>query len=672
MSSYSIRTIRPLPRLPLKGNLDVTYRCNFNCRHCWLRIPPGASEKRDELGLEEIRAILDESRPMGCREWAVSGGEPMLRPDFPEIFDYLTRRALSYSLNTNGSLITPEIARLMRRKGTKMVALYGATAEVHDRVTRTPGSFELTMRGFAYLREAGVGFIVQLIPMRENYNQWDAMVALGGTLSPFRRVGASWLYLSSEHSPSRNAEITAQRLDPKEVIVLEKPDPAIEERMEEIGSCGRSPETRKGERLDDCLFSRCIAHRRDFHIDPYGRMTFCSFIKDPALRYDLRHGTFQEAWEEFIPSLGDRVRGGDEYLANCGACERSADCRWCAAYAYLETGRYSARVPYLCAVADEARKFKMEWRAKHRRYFQIAGITICIESDLDLEAVSFKKELEQFAVPGSGDDNVTFRHYFELPDIKHKDLGEEVYRREPWAISRKNDTWYYLGISPKPDDPQLHRIAVFNADYTHAAIYSPPSDEVRVREKGFHSLSLFPTDQIWLAPLLADRNAVLLHSAAVILNGQGLLFVGHSDAGKSTTVTMLKGLPSAPETPDVRVEILCDDRNIVRRWDTGWRLHGTWSHGDVPDVSPASAPLRAVLFLHQAPCNEIVPLTDRKEIWLRFLATLIKPMVTAAWWEKELDVLQQMVSDVPCYTMHFDKSGNIASILLKLTRDADN
>ena len=72
----------------------------------------------------------------------------MLRPDFPEIFDYLTRKAVSYTLNTNGTLITPAIARLLTRKGTKMVALYGATKETYDHVTRHPGGFEKAMRGF--------------------------------------------------------------------------------------------------------------------------------------------------------------------------------------------------------------------------------------------------------------------------------------------------------------------------------------------------------------------------------------------------------------------------------------------------------------------------------------------------------------------------------------------
>jgi hypothetical protein len=129
------------------------------------------------------------------------------------------------------------------------------------------------------------------------------------------------------------------------------------------------------------------------------------------------------------------------------------------------------------------------------------------------------------------------------------------------------------------------------------------------------------------------------------------------------------------------VEILCDDRNVVRKWGqdltgfqnlsglSGWRVHGTWSHGTTAYVSSASAPLRAILFLQQDTRNEITPLTDRKEIWKRLLATLIRSMVTAEWWQKELDVLEQIVKEVRCYAMRFNKSGAIVSELVALTND---
>jgi len=228
------------PRLPLDGKLDLTYRCNNACRHCWLWLPPSANEKQNELSFEEWRQIIDQARAMGCQAWSISGGEPMLRPDFTGIFDYLTRKAVSYKLNTNGTLITPEIARLLTRRGDKMVALYGATADVHDHVTRTPGSFEAAMRGFAYLKEAGAPFSVQIVPMRANYHQFDQMQALAQSLSPVYRVGAAWLWLSGCPSEARNREIAAQRLDPKEVIVLDTPSPATE-LFNKLGFQSRGP-----------------------------------------------------------------------------------------------------------------------------------------------------------------------------------------------------------------------------------------------------------------------------------------------------------------------------------------------------------------------------------------------------------------------------------------------
>jgi len=309
------------------------------------------------------------------------------------------------------------------------------------------------------------------------------------------------------------------------------------------------------------------------------------------------------------------------------------------------------------------------------RYYQIGGLTVQVESDLPITETTFQPKFKCFEVAGPGEDNVIIRHHFAPLNLEKMDLGRCVYRKAPWAIYRKGDTWIYLAVSAPMKDTEAGDMGVLSADHTHAEMYHAREDSFR--RGNWQSLSMFTTDQIWLAPVLADRRAVLLHSAGVILNGQGLLFVGHADAGKSTTVTLLKDA-------GIGVEILCDDRNVVRRWlppparDGGaphpappppvtregeWRVHGTWSHGDVADVSPASAPLRAILFLQQDTRNEIAPLTDRKEIWKRLLVALIRPMVTAEWWQKEMNVLEQIVNEVPCYTMRFDKSGAIVAEL---------
>jgi hypothetical protein len=162
-----------------------------------------------------------------------------------------------------------------------------------------------------------------------------------------------------------------------------------------------------------------------------------------------------------------------------------------------------------------------------------------------------------------------------------------------------------------------------------------------------------PTDQILLAQLLADRDGCFLHAAGVALDGKGFLFVGHSDAGKSTTSLLLRE----------RGTILCDDRIIVRRYRDGFRACGTWSHGDVPDVSPAIVPLRALLFLEQAPENRLVPLVDRHEVMARLTACVIRPLVTADWWEKTMDVLEALSHEVPCYVLRFDRGGGMIPLL---------
>ena len=643
------RREREFPRLPLEGNLDLTYRCNNNCRHCWLRIPVRAPEKKDELSFEEIKQIAGEARKMGCQKWSISGGEPMLRPDFAEIFSFLTAKAVSYGLNTNGTLITREIARLLKRKGGKMVALYGATAGVHDHITRHPGSFQATMQGFAYLKEAGAGFAVQLIPMRDNCHQFEDMVNLALSLSPHYRIGAPWLYLSACGSARRNAEIARQRLDPQDVIELDQPDLSYEEWLEHQGKA----ECHKATGYD-LLFAGCIAGCRDFHIDPYGRMTFCSFIKDPALRYDLRRGAFREAWEVFIPSLADRVQGGAEYRENCAVCDLRNDCRWCDVYGYLEHRRHGSKVDYLCQVARENRAFKENWQRRHRRYYGIAGVTVLVEADLAITDHTFEAKFQQFGMNGPGDDLISIRHHFSLPDLKGKNLGQEVYRKPPWAIYRQGDSWIYLCLAGEADNPSLHKVAVFNHDHTRGKIYH--DGEELFRKGDLHALTLFTTDQILFARILADRAACVLHSSGTILNGQGLLFVGHSEAGKSTMVKMLQG----------KAEILCDDRNIVRRWPEGWRVHGTWSHGEVPQVSSASAPLGAILFLQKSNRNRLRLLENRKEIVTRLLSCLIRPMASTDWWEKMLALIGSVAREIPCYQMEFDQSGNVVVVLKDL------
>jgi MoaA/NifB/PqqE/SkfB family radical SAM enzyme len=644
------KKVENLPRIPLQGTLDLTYRCNNDCRHCWLRLPPGAAEASLELSLEEIRSIVDAARATGCREWSLSGGEPMLRPDFPEIFEAVAGKSAWYTLNTNGTLITPRIARLLRRPGTKLVALYGATAAVHDAVTRNPGSFEALRRGVAYLREADAAFSVQVVPMRTNIHEYDAMVRLAESWSPSWRLGATWLYLSASGDPARNRDILSERLDPARIVELDGPDGGEVDGLETGAASSCAAAAAGG------LYANCLAGRRDFHVDPYGGMSFCSFVKDPALRLDLRTTSFAAVWDEGLPRLAGDAAPVKAYAENCGACDLRPDCKWCPVFAYLEHRDHSAKIDHLCAIARETRRAREDWLETHRRRFHVAGLAVDVEADLPITDATFEPKFELFRTTVNGPAAIVLRHHFSLPDMAGQDLGREVYRKAPWAIYRKGSLWIYLMISPDPADESLHRVMIFNDGHTRGRIYSPSA--AAFRKGGLDSLALLPSDQLILARALPAFDGAFIHAAGVKMNGQGLVFAGPSEAGKSTIVKLI----------GERGQVLCDDRVIIRKETGGFRVHGTWNHGEIARVSPGSAPLRAVFFLRQAQRNRIDRVDDPKAVLRDLLPRLVRPLVSADWWEAALAVADDIVREVPFYDLFFDRSGAVVEALEELAR----
>ncbi len=286
------------------------------------------------------------------------------------------------------------------------------------------------------------------------------------------------------------------------------------------------------------------------------------------------------------------------------------------------------------------------------RYFSIAGITLAIRADLAFGARTFSPKLEQFAIPTPGSDQVNVTYHFALPKQPESSYGELVYHQKPWRIYRDAAGWTYVGFT-EGVGRNIFLVATTDPAYRDIHVYHPGPQSFRDGNR--HSLIFDPTDQVMLTPMLAERQACIVHSAGLVYHGAGLLFVGHSEAGKSTMVTLLRD----------EAEILCDDRVVLRCWPDGIKIHGTWSHGDVPDVSPAGAPLRAILFLEKAPVNALVPMTPR-EVAGRLPEHLIKTVVGRGWWEKMLDLVAATARQVPAYRVQFDKTGQIKDLLRPL------
>lgn len=287
----------------------------------------------------------------------------------------------------------------------------------------------------------------------------------------------------------------------------------------------------------------------------------------------------------------------------------------------------------------------------YMRYFRIADLTVSVEADIPIKDYTFHPKFRLFETQEPKGDIIRIRHHFSLPEYNEHELGIEVYRRAPWIIYRSEKSWIYICKSFTSSNSPVFRMAFFNQDYTCVDIYSP--DDKQFKNGDLKALTMFPTDQILLAMTLADRRGCYIHSSGVKFNEKGFLFVGHSEAGKSTMVKMWKG----------RAQILCDDRMIVKKGSVGYNIHGTWSHGEVPDVSSESAPLNAVFLLHKDKKNQIIPVKDKHIKFKKILPCLIMPLTTEDWWNKTLSILDDLCDKVSFYDLYFDKSGDVIKLL---------
>ncbi len=159
----------------------LTQGCNLRCRHCWIA-PRFQTQGRTYgvLPVDLFRSIVDQAKPLGLSGVKLTGGEPLLHPDIGRIIEYIQEQDLNLSMETNGVLCTPEIARKTAacKNPFVSVSLDGADAATHEWVRGVPGCFEAALRGIRNLTQAGLKPQIIMSLMRRNRPQMEAMVRL--------------------------------------------------------------------------------------------------------------------------------------------------------------------------------------------------------------------------------------------------------------------------------------------------------------------------------------------------------------------------------------------------------------------------------------------------------------------------------------------------------------
>jgi radical SAM protein with 4Fe4S-binding SPASM domain len=337
--------------VPLDFFLEMTARCNNDCRHCYINLPAGDQEAwRKELTLEEISDIADQAVQLGTMYCLLTGGEPLLRKDFPEIYLALKKKGLLLSIFTNACLVTGEHIDLFKKYPPQYieVSVYGATEETYERVTRRPGSYAAFRKGLDLLIKSGLKVRLKAMALRSNMHELPEIAAFCRThgMGTFRYD--PMLHLRYDRDPLRNEEIRSERLTPEEIVAIEQADEKRADRLKNNCEHLIFPEGRH--RTCNHIF-HCGAGNNSFTISYDGIFRLCADLWHPETIYDLRKGTLAEAWNELVPRVRDMQTDKPTYLTRCRDCPIVNLCFWCPAHAYLECGELDCFVDYYCQVA---------------------------------------------------------------------------------------------------------------------------------------------------------------------------------------------------------------------------------------------------------------------------------------------------------------------------------
>lgn len=351
IAGYSLWDKMKEKRAILSFNIELTARCNNNCRHCYINLPAGSREAQNkEVTCDEVLDIADQAIGMGALFCNITGGEPLLREDFKEIYIGLKKRGLLVTIYTNATLVRAEHIELFKRYPPRVieVTVYGATRETYESVTRCPGSYQAFVQGLNLLLKSGMKVRLKAMALRSNQNEMPeiARYCRERTCDYFRFD--PMLQLRIDHDPARNKEIRSERLSAQEIASLEKSDSERFQALEK--GCDMLINPERNESGSNHLF-HCGTGIGSFVLAHDGNLRLCLSLCHPDCVYDLRKGDLADAWHTLIPRVREMRSNNQRFLETCRICPIINLCMWCPANAYLEGGSLDSHLPYFCQVA---------------------------------------------------------------------------------------------------------------------------------------------------------------------------------------------------------------------------------------------------------------------------------------------------------------------------------
>ncbi len=337
---------------PILNSIDIelTERCNNNCIHCYINLPSSDKKaKKKELSTHEWKETIQQIADLGAMEIRFTGGEPLLRDDFEELYIFSRELGLKVLIFTNATLITEKIASLFKKipplKDIE-ITVYGMKRESYEGVTKAPGSFKKFREGIENLRRDNIPFILKSAILPPNKGEKKMFEKWSAEISPTDHMPNYSMFYDlrgRRDDVKKNELIRELRLSPEEGLgILTSDKEKYEKEMKKFAKQFLGEPNRK-------LFI-CGAGKGGC-IDAYGFYQPCLLLRHPDVTYSLKNFSLKDILLNKMPLLKDMEAKNPEYLNKCAKCFLKGLCEQCPAKSWSEHGSLDQPVEHLCREA---------------------------------------------------------------------------------------------------------------------------------------------------------------------------------------------------------------------------------------------------------------------------------------------------------------------------------
>ncbi|MFA6449418.1 MAG: radical SAM protein [bacterium] len=321
---------------PLRVQIETTRRCNLDCVHCALG---GNHVMAGEMGARDYEKLIPQLRAAGVFNVYLTGGEFLAHPEIDEILNLFLEADFWLSLQTNGVLLNSGHVDLFLRHPGKVrsvtISLYGATAEVHESVTRSPGSFEKTLNAISMLLAAGIRVEVITLLMTLNHHEREAI----------ERMCADWDVKHQFNSvlvPCKDGSPDPLRYRLPDELIRDLPRPW------ETFTYNFTDGDPADFKSENTIEAWCSMARSTGYLDSNGNLLPCSVLNIPA--GNVRETPFGEIWSD--SPVFKRIRELKISEFECSGCRHFPTCKPCPGLAYIEHGDMFAAPREICRIVE--------------------------------------------------------------------------------------------------------------------------------------------------------------------------------------------------------------------------------------------------------------------------------------------------------------------------------